>query len=117
MRGIAMSARIRRSFVALGTGLCLVLGSSGPVAAVNNQIYFGYVAGNVPWLPTTSYATIAAMSIPAGTWWVTLTATVNGEVALGTTVGVTVCRLQDGATPLDGAGYDLDANANPESVE
>jgi len=110
-----------RRLARLSTTIALVsaflLVNGGPVAAVNNELYFGYVAGDVVWVPTADPSEITSLTLPSGTWLVTVTATVDGAIDETTGVGFTGCTLFSGSARLDEAGWKLDANTNSESVE
>src|SRR4051812_15511718 len=101
---------------AIPASTLLLLASAMPVAAVNNSVYFGY-ASAVTWTPTASYSEITGLSVPAGTWLVMLTATVDASVGKTSGTGYTVCDLVAGSTELDNVPFRLDASANSESVE
>ena len=74
-----MRGSVRLLILAFVFPALLLVGSS-PVGAVNNSLRLGYVVGDILWTPTPDYSELTHLSIPAGTWLVTVTATVDAAI-------------------------------------
>jgi hypothetical protein len=103
---------------ALTGALSLVTLAAAPAMATSPKVVLAWSDAAFDITGHTSFFNFAAANIPAGTWWVTLTATIDASID-GSVVssGETTCRLRGGAsTALDQATWAFTANAQGRSI-
>lgn len=108
-----MHGFVRLSALAI-CACALFLSAAMPAAAASNAVYIGSKGSATL---TKLSPVVVSMSVPAGVWWATATATVDGSAGSVAGDGSTVCFLARDGDPRDQASWTLNSAASGDAVE
>jgi hypothetical protein len=95
-------------------GCSLLLAAAAPVSASSNVVYVGSKASAQV---TKDSPVVLSMSVPAGVWWATITASVDGSAGVTAGDGSTICFLARDADARDQVSWTLNAGQSGDSEE